>query len=387
MGLTREERRLWRLHLFIFLLSTGFFVLMPVLSYQLLCRPGMSAAYVAFLNNLRCICQDLSMIPAAYAVRRAGARRGLAVAALVRGLGFLLFAAESRAVLALAAGLTGLGGGLFFPAAMELYTAMTGPENRSRAFARREMLNSLGAVVGPLVYTALLPGGLRRVCLASGGLYVLCAVAGLRLLPEAPVGRAQDSRRENPAPRRGMAVFMVCCALAAVWQNQQMTVMAVYAHRLGYDGTQWMTLAAYVMMAAVQVPVSGWAARRLGTARTLAAAVVLFVAGVAVQMLAPDVRSLYAGNLVFALGMVLFMPAKNSAFAALRGRMEAGMLVGIHGVLTSLGSATLGTVLGACYAGGSSPLRLATLAGGLLLSGMLARLSPEAIRKRNGGIP
>lgn len=176
-GITQEDKRLWALHLFVFGLSTGFFILMPVLSYQLLCRPGTDAAYVAFLNNLRCICQDLSMIPAAYAVRRAGARRGLVAAAL------------------------------------------------------------------------------------------------------------------------------------------------------------------------------------------------------------------YAGNLLFALGMVLFMPAKNSAFAALQGRVGAGMLVGIHGVLTSAGSASLGSSLGASYGEGPVALRLVLLTGGMLLAAMLGWLSPKELQKRSGGIP
>ena len=386
-GLTQEDKRLWALHLFVFGLSTGFFILMPVLSYQLLCRPGTDAAYVAFLNNLRCICQDLSMIPAAYAVRRTGARRGMVAAALARGLGFMLFAGQSRSVLTLTAVLTGLGGGLFFPAAMELYTFATGPENRERVFARREMLNSLGAVAGPLLCSLLLPGGFRLVCLCAGGLYMACALAGWRTLPDKPAEQAGSCRRAEPVRRKGLAFFMLCCALAAVWQNQQMTVMAVYAHRLDYGGTQWITLAAYAMMAVVQVPASRFAADRLGTAWTLAAAAALFVIGVAVQMYALNVPALYAGNLLFALGMVLFMPAKNSAFAALQGRVEAGMLVGIHGVLTSAGSASLGSALGASYGEGTGALRLALLTGGMLLAAMLGWLSPKELQKRGGGIP
>lgn len=386
-NLTQEDKRLWALHLFVFGMSTGFFILIPVLSYQLLCRPETDAAYVAFLNNLRCICQDLSMIPAAYAMRRVGARRGLIAAALARGLGFMLFAGQSHGVLTLAAMLTGFGGGLFFPAAMELYTFMTVPENRGRVFARREMLNSLGAVVGPLLCSVLLPRGFGRVCLCAGMLYMFCALTGWWVLPEKPVKQAGNSQRMGPVQRKGLVLFMLCCALAAVWQNQQMMVMAVYAHELSYDGTQWITLAAYTMMTMVQVPASRWAASKLGTAWTLAAATGLFVTGVAVQMFAPNVLALYAGNLLFALGMALFIPAKNSAFAALQGRVEAGMLVGIHGVLTSAGSASLGTVLGSCYGDGPGALRLSLLTGGLLLAAMLGWLSPKELHKRSGGIP
>lgn len=365
-------------------MSIGFFILMPVLNYQLLLRPGMDAAQVAFLNNLRYICQDVSMIPCAYALKHISARKALAAAALVRGLGFMLFAAAEPSVLKAAAVLTGLGGSLFFPAAMTLYLSVAESGERERAFARREMLNSLGALIGPVVCSALMGRGFERVCLVAGLLYLLCMVLSWVALPE----KAPEPTK-TVAPRKsvwkGLGLFMGCCALAAVWQNQQLIAMAVYARERSYAGVEWITLAAYAFMTLVQMPLSRWAAKRLDTPRTLALSVLLFAAGLAIQRYGSGVWTLYVGNLVFASGSVLFMPAKSHAFSALHGRVEAGMLVGVHGLLTSVGSMSMGAAFGVAYNGGSNGLWLALLAGSAATAAALAYAAPQEIKSHTEG--
>lgn len=365
-------------------MSAGFFILMPVLSYQLLLRPGMDAAYVAFLNNLRYICQDLSMIPCALVLRYISARKALSWAAAVRGLGFLLFAVQSRAGLAVAAVLTGLGGALFFPASLELYMAVTREEERGLVFARREMFNSLGAVIGPVICSLLLRRGFELNCLVAGLLYMGCAVMSRLGLPETPLSVPQKGGRRKDS-WRGLIVFMCCCALAAVWQNQQMVAMSVYARRLDYAGVEWITLVIYAFMTLVQVPLSCWAAKRLGTPRTLALSLLLYAAGIAVQRYAPGVWALYAGNLVFAVGLVLFGPAKNSAFSALDSRVEAGMLVGAHGLFTSIGSATVGTLFGGLFSSGSGWQLALLSAGTAVAAGLFVCASPREIKNKTEG--
>lgn len=360
----------------------GFFLLIPVMNYQLLLRPGMDAAYIAFLGNLRYICQDLSMIPCACMLKRVSGKRALSCAAVIRGFGFMLFAAQSRTGLILAAVLTGVGGGLFFPAAMELYRSMTQAEERGLVFARREMLNSLGAVIGPVICSLL-----RRfelVCLGAGLLYMSCAVVSWLGLPEtAPT--AQKPRAHRKRSWHGIIIFMACCAVASVWQNQQMAAMAIYAHRLDYAGVEWITLVVYAFMTLAQVPLSCWAAEKLGTPCTLALSVLLFMTGLLVQQYASGIWGLYAGNLVFALGILLFGPAKSSAFSALHGRVEVSMLVGVHGLLTSIGSASVGALFGELYNSDAGWTMAALAAGGAVTAGILGYASPQEIRNKTEG--
>ena len=360
-------------------MSVGFFMLIPIMSYQLLSRPGMNAAYVAFLNNLRFICQDMAMIPCAYLLRRCSARKVLTAAALLRGLGFILYSAQSRALLSLAAVFTGLGGALFFPAAMQMYLLLTEEAERERVFARREMLNSLGAVIGPVLCSLLLRNSYKAVCIGAGLLYMLCGMLSMKVFPEIiPQERTASVRRESSW--KGLLLFMVCCSLVAVWQNQQMIAMAVYAHNLDYAGVEWITLISYGLMTLVQMPLSRRVGGRIGALYTIALSVLLFVCSLAVQRFASDVWMLYAGNLLFALGIVLFVPAKNSVFAALHGRVEASILIGVHGLMTSLGSAFLGTAFGAMYNGDAGVMWIWLLLSGVAVAGVLGFISMRGIK-------
>lgn len=361
------------MHGYVLAMSVGYFVLMPVLSYELLDSGGLEAAFVAFLGNLRAVAQDLAMIPAALALKRITARKALVLACVMRGMGFLLFGAGDRAVLVSAAVFTGMGGGLFFPAAMRMYVDLTHPSERASAFARREMLNSLGAVIGPLLCALLLPGGLRTLCLASGILYMGCALASLHTLPSCPPWESPVQKTATLAVWRPYAGFMTSCALAAVLQNQQTVVLAVCAKKMGYAGVQWVTLAVYAFLALIQMPLSGWTAARLSVPVTLALSVLLFVIGLAVQWFLPALGWLYLGNLVFACGIALFVPAKNQAFASMQQQMDAAMSVGVHGLMTSVASASVGSVFVLAYDERHESLLPLLLGGGVALSAALAR--------------
>jgi MFS family permease len=174
--------------------------------------------------------------------------------------------------------LTGAGGALFSPALEAQLSHADRPERGRSVFVWLAVTGEIGAVLGPLLGSALLGWGLDAALTA--GIVVFTAVTAVlwRLLPDP--GPGTDG---IPAPSRARPSllclrdrrFVAFCALAGVnllAYNQLYFAVPVELDRRGLDPAWLGPLfgLASVLTLVLQLPVAA-AARRLGPGRTLTA--------------------------------------------------------------------------------------------------------------------
>lgn len=157
------------------------------------------------------------------------------------------------------------------------------------------------------------------------------------------------SEQAPPLDRKILTVALIV-ALGAVTAIIDMTIIGVALHTLsadfgvGLSTIQWVTTA-YILAAAMVVPLTGWATDYFGARRLWLAAVVIFAAGSLLAGLAWSVPSLIAFRVLQGVGAGLIGPVGTSIVARTAGRERMGRAMSVVGVPLVLGP-VLGPVLG-----------------------------------------
>lgn len=142
----------------------------------------------------------------------------------------------------------------------------------------------------------------------------------------------------DPALRRLIAVVL----LGGIMGILDATMVSVAANRLvGEFGTTlgavgWVSTA-YLLALTVTVPVTAWAAGRFGSRRPWLAGLVLFAGGSLACALAADLPQLVAFRVVQGVGAGILDPLVMVILARGAGPARAGRVMGVMGVVLSLG--------------------------------------------------
>ncbi|HST72965.1 MFS transporter [Kocuria rosea] len=370
--------------------NIGFYAVVPFLAGAMSAEYGLGAAAIGLVLGARTFSQQGMFLLGGLVADRWGARRAILTGCLVRVLGYATLAAASGFPLfLLGAVLTGAGGALFSPALEAQLShadrpAGTGaprPAGKSRrsVFVWLAITGEIGAVLGPLLGSALLGWGLDAALTA--GIAVFSAVTVLlwyrlpRAAARAPTGADAQGPRTAPAtggPALGCLRdrrFVVFCLLAGtnmLVYNQLYFAVPVELGRRGLDGA-WLGalfLLASVLTLSLQLPVSA-AGQRLGPGRAVAAGFVLeaaafaILAGTAVHPgpSAGSTAPLLGAVAVLILGHMLLTPTILSLIPAFVPAPEPGAGTGAGrgayyglaatcgGVAVLVGNAVLGQVL------------------------------------------
>ncbi|TDC19322.1 MFS transporter [Streptomyces sp. 8K308] len=167
--------------------NAGFYLLIPYLAQYLGGTLGMSAATVGLVLGARNLSQQGLFLLGGSAADRLGPRRVIIAGCAVRTLGFALFGlGEGLPALVAASVLSGLAGALFNPA-VRAYLAREAGDRKAEAFALFNVFATAGALVGPLLGSALLLVDFRACALTAAGIFAVLTVAQLLVLPERPV--------------------------------------------------------------------------------------------------------------------------------------------------------------------------------------------------------
>ncbi|MEX5296558.1 MFS transporter [Kocuria sp. CPCC 205268] len=280
--------------------NIGFYAVVPFLAGAMGTEYGLDATAVGLVLGARTFSQQGMFLLGGMLADRWGARRAVLTGCLVRIVGYATLAAASGFPLfLLGAVLTGAGGALFSPALesrLSLADQPAGTEAASRGRGRRRSVfvwlaitGEIGAVLGPVLGSALLGWGIDAALSLGIGVFAVVTVLLWWLLPAEPARRPPD-RDEGvhaavPAAAGGRWAcardrrFVVFCALAGTKMlayQQLYFAVPVELSRRGLDGA-WLGplfLLASVLTLALQLPVSG-AGRRLGPERALAVGFVL----------------------------------------------------------------------------------------------------------------
>ncbi|MGI8305502.1 MFS transporter [Saccharopolyspora hattusasensis] len=264
--------------------NTGFYLLIPYLAGYLGHDLGMSALLVGVVLGVRNLSQQGLFLLGGSAADRLGARGVIVAGCALRAVGFGVFAfGTSLPVLLLASVLSGLAGALFNPAVRAYLTQEAG-DRRAEAFSLFNIFASTGALLGPLLGSALLVAGFRLSAVAAAVVFALLTVAQVAVLPirrvEPPTTSVLTDWRGVLTDRRFLAFTGALTGMFAL-QNQLYLVLPMQAERI----TGWSGAVAVIFLVstaatlALQVRITELFQRRWGRGTSIAVGLGLMGAG------------------------------------------------------------------------------------------------------------
>ncbi|WP_405445121.1 MFS transporter [Streptomyces achromogenes] len=345
--------------------NTGFYLLVPYLAVHLGEDLGMSAAVVGIVLGVRNLSQQGLFLIGGSAADRLGARGVVIAGCALRTVGFGLFAlGDGLAVLLAASVLSGLAGALFNPA-VRAYLALAAGDRKAEAFALFNVFATAGALLGPLLGSALLLADFRVCALTAAGIFAVLTLAQALALPAHEVAPARGGFlgdwREVAGNRRFL-LFALAMAGMFTMENQLYLLLPDGARRAtGWDGAAGLVfLVGTLAGLGLQLRVTRALKTRGARARWIGAGLVLmalsFVPPMAVTGYgtAPGgpadavLRAVpvLAGALLLQLGVMTAQPFVMELIPGF-GRAELtgtyfGLFYGVSGVAAAVGNTVVG---------------------------------------------
>ncbi|WP_415949660.1 MFS transporter [Streptomyces sp. KLOTTS4A1] len=220
--------------------NTGFYLLVPYLALHMSEDLGMSAVVVGIVLGIRNLSQQGLFLIGGSASDRLGARGVIIAGCALRTVGFALFAlGDGLPVLLGASVLSGFAGALFNPA-VRAYLALEAGQRKAEAFALFHVFATTGALLGPLIGSALLLVDFRASALTAAGIFAVLTIAQAMVLPARQVPPTGNSLladwREVIGNRRFLAFALAMVGLFTL-QNQLYLLLPEGARRAtGWDG-------------------------------------------------------------------------------------------------------------------------------------------------------
>ncbi|WP_329331822.1 MFS transporter [Streptomyces sp. NBC_00663] len=339
--------------------NTGFYLLIPYLATHLTDHLGMSAAVVGIVLGVRNLSQQGLFIIGGSAADRLGARGVIIAGCALRTLGFALFAlGDDLAVLLAASVLSGLAGALFNPA-VRTYIAQEADERKAEAFALFNVFATTGALIGPLLGSALLLVDFRTSALTAAGIFAVLTLAQALVLPVRTVepgkGTVLADWREVLG-NRGFLAFALAMVGMFTLENQLYLLLPDGARRAtGWDGAAGLVfLVGTLTNLALQLRITRALKGRGHRARWIATGLGLMAVAFLPPALAvgssghPVLRALpvLAGALLLYLGVMVAQPFVMELIPGF-GRSElTGTYFGVFYVVSGIAAAVGNTVVG-----------------------------------------
>ncbi|GAB2665143.1 MFS transporter [Saccharopolyspora gloriosae] len=350
--------------------NIGFYLLIPYLAGYLGHDLGMSAALVGVVLGVRNLSQQGLFLIGGTAADRLGARGVIIAGCALRTVGFGLFALGTSLPILLAASiLSGLAGALFNPAVRSYLAQETG-ERRAEAFALFTVFANTGALIGPLLGSALVVIGFATSALVAALIFALLTAAQIAVLPPRAVPPARNTVlrdwRGVLANKRFLVFTLALTGMFAL-QNQLYLVLPMEAARLtGSSGT----VAAVFIVSTVtglllQVRITRGCQRKWSRGGAIAAGMGLmglaFLATVLGGIAIPDAPAalglpeqllrlspVLVATLVLTLGLLMAQPFVNDLIPSFGPNALSGTYFGVFylaaGVTAAAGNAVIGRV-------------------------------------------
>ncbi|PRY02431.1 MFS transporter [Allonocardiopsis opalescens] len=396
--------------------NVGFYLVVPFLAVHLAEDLLLAGWAVGVVLGVRTFSQQGLFFLGGALADRYGTKPMVLTGCAIRVAGFaVLGLAPDFGTVLLGAVLTGFAAALFSPA-VESALAQEGTElerrgviTRTEVFGLFAVCGELGAVTGPLLGAALLAADFTATCLVAAGAFALILLAHLRWLPAAPARDAAGPPLAGWARvlrDRVFLLFALCYSGYLLSYNQLYLALPVELSRAsgGGDGQAalgWMFATASVLVVLGQLPLAGWARRRLGAVRALPLGfglLALAFAAVAVCAPLPVPPGLLAYAPALALvvlltfGQMLAVPVAQDLVARLAGERSLGAYFGFlssaGGAAVLLGSTGAGALLDlAATPGPLAALPWATLAAVPALGGLGLWLLARRVSGPGAGTP
>ncbi|MEV1076767.1 MFS transporter [Streptomyces sp. NPDC050211] len=337
--------------------NTGFYLLIPYLATHLTENLGMSAAVVGIVLGVRNLSQQGLFIIGGSASDRLGARGVIIAGCALRTVGFALFAlGDGLPVLLAASVLSGLAGALFNPA-VRAYLSQEAGERKAEAFALFNVFATTGALIGPLLGSALLLVDFRTSALTAAGIFAALTVAQALVLPAREVepskGGVLADWREVVGNRAFLAFALAMVGMFTL-ENQLYLLLPEGARQAtGWEGAAGLVfLVGTVSNLAFQLRITRSLKSRGSRPRWIAAGLALMGLAFVPPAFATQHTGLLAalpvllGTLLLYLGVMIASPFVMELIPGF-GRPElTGTYFGIFYVVSGVAAAVGNTVVG-----------------------------------------
>ncbi|GAA2891202.1 MFS transporter [Streptosporangium fragile] len=330
--------------------NTGFYLLVPYLAGYLGGTLGLSAAVVGVVLGVRNLSQQGLFLIGGTASDRIGARTVIIVGCGLRAVGFGLFALDgSLPVLLGASVLSGLAGALFNPA-VRAYLATEAGDRRAEAFSLFNVFANTGALLGPLLGSALLLLDFRVAATVAALIFAGLTVAQALTLPPRPVppgaGPVLGDWRECLAAR-GFVAFTLALSGMFALQNQLYLILPMRAEQV--TGSAASVAALFLVSTVATLLLQVRVTRRLKdcVSRGDAIALGLAVMGAAFLVpLLPGLVPVLVAAFGLALGVMIAQPFVLELIPAFGREGVTGTLFGMFYLASGLVAAVGNVVIG-----------------------------------------
>lgn len=331
--------------------NIGFYLLIPYLATHLTDNLGMSAAVVGVVLGVRNLSQQGLFIIGGSAADRLGARGVIIAGCALRTLGFALFAlGDGLPVLLAASVLSGLAGALFNPA-VRAYVAQEAGERRAEAFALFNVFATTGALIGPLLGSALLLVDFRTSALTAAGIFAVLTVAQAMVLPARrvePTGGGVLADWREVVGNRAFVAFALAMVGMFTLESQLYLLLPEGARQAtGWQGAAGLVfLVGTLLNLALQLRITRSLKSRGSRARWISLGLALMGLAFVPPALTVGAVSVLAGTLLLYLGIMIASPFVMELIPGF-GRPElTGTYFGIFYVVSGVASAVGNTVVG-----------------------------------------
>ncbi|MET9679186.1 MFS transporter [Streptomyces coeruleorubidus] len=331
--------------------NTGFYLLIPYLATHLTENLGLSAAVVGIVLGVRNLSQQGLFIIGGSASDRLGARGVIIAGCALRTLGFALFAlGDGLAVLLAASVLSGVAGALFNPA-VRAYLAQEAGENKAEAFALFNVFATTGALIGPLLGSALLLVDFRTSALTAAGIFAVLTVAQALVLPARkvePSGSGVLGDWREVLGNRAFLAFALAMVGMFTLENQLYLLLPDRAREAtGWDGAAGVVfLVGTVANLALQLRITRSLKARGSRGRWIAVGLAVTALSFLPPAFVPGMLPLLAGALLLYIGLMVAQPFVMELIPGF-GRPELtgtyfGIFYVVSGVAAALGNTAVG---------------------------------------------
>ncbi|NUP19784.1 MAG: MFS transporter [Streptomyces sp.] len=339
--------------------NTGFYLLIPYLATHLGENLGMSAAVVGIVLGVRNLSQQGLFIIGGSAADRLGARGVIIAGCALRTVGFALFAlGDGLPVLLAASVLSGLAGALFNPA-VRAYLAQESGERKAEAFALFNVFATTGALIGPLLGSALLLVDFRTSALTAAAIFAVLTVAQALVLPAGkvePTGSGVLGDWREVLGNRAFLAFALAMVGMFTLENQLYLLLPDGAREAtGWDGAAGLVfLIGTVANLALQLRITGSLKSRGSRPRWIATGLAVMGLAFLPPLLGAPLVLLSA--LLLYLGIMIASPFVMELIPGF-GRPELtgtyfGIFYVVSGIAAAAGNAVVGWAMDAGEHGG-----------------------------------
>lgn len=338
--------RVWPLHINSFLITFGFFILIPLVTVHYVLDLRMAASLVGFVLAVRLFLQQGLTIFGGAVADRIGYKPLLVAGLAVRALGFagFMFAGTVPALLA-AAVISSLGGAMSDSTSKAALVAIVPPRRRAREFSLLNLMGNAGMMAGPIVGVLLLKLDFRFVAAGSAAVFALASLQTLLFLRAVPTTAARGSFLAGIGhvwADRKFVLFTVL--MAGYWfVSQQLGVLLplYVARRLGDQsalGVLYTVNSALILL--LQYPLVKLVARRLSPVTMVVLGVAVISLSLGLMGAAQSLPWMIACVALFAAGAAVIDPTYNAYVSSVAPTAHVGSYFGFGALGLAVGGAS-----------------------------------------------